>query len=501
MNDKSNSKQALWLAISQFCTFALSFVSAAILSRYFDKNEYGTYRQILYVYNTMLILFTAGLPSVFSYFIPRLNVSEQKSLVNTMTKILVYIGGLFSIVLFFSSSLIAKLLENPELIVGIKLFSLFPLFTLPAMGVEGIYTAIRETKRIAVYVFFSKVLMLIFIVAPVLIFRTTYRGAIIGWGIANFIIFLFAIYMKNRPYSSVNAEIVPNIYKRIFDYTWPLTGAFIAGFIISCADQFFISRYYGTDTFADFSNGNLTIPFAAMIAGSIKAVLLPVLSKAQAEDKLLESVPVYVNAVIKSIRLVIPIISFAVVFGSYLMTFLYSPKYLSSTSYFQMHAIRDFIGAIPYFSVLLAFGLSKFYMRIHWFGIFFIWGLDSLLVYVIHAPAYYIVLNQSLLQFFIVIGAFIYVKKKVGVNFLNMRLIKEFSVILSSSLSIALISYTIINTFISSDISTESSFLALSLGGCIYLIILIICGKYFKINYLETIKLFSNRNGSKNLIP
>lgn len=47
----SNFNQALWLGIGQLCTFVLSFLSAAILARYFDKQEYGTYKQILYIYD------------------------------------------------------------------------------------------------------------------------------------------------------------------------------------------------------------------------------------------------------------------------------------------------------------------------------------------------------------------------------------------------------------------------------------------------------------------
>ena len=144
MKEKSNFNQAMWLGIGQLCTFAIAFITAPILSRYFDKVEYGTYRQILYVYISLQSLFTMGLPNVFAYFIPRLNVGQQKILINRLTLIFLVLGGLFSLVLFLSAEMIGELLNNPELSVGIRLFSLFPLFTLPAMGVEGIYTAIRR---------------------------------------------------------------------------------------------------------------------------------------------------------------------------------------------------------------------------------------------------------------------------------------------------------------------------------------------------------------------
>ena len=117
----SNFNQALWLGIGQSCTFVLSFLSAAILARYFDKQEYGTYKQIRYIYTTMQSLFTMGLPSAFAYFIPRMNANEQKSLVNGLTRIFLLLGVVFSLSLFFLAKPISIWLNNPELAVGIKI--------------------------------------------------------------------------------------------------------------------------------------------------------------------------------------------------------------------------------------------------------------------------------------------------------------------------------------------------------------------------------------------
>ena len=114
-NSESNSSQALWLSIGQFSTFVISFLSAAILSRYLDKTEYGTYKQILYVYVTLQSLFTMGLPNVFSYFIPRLEIGQQKTFINSMNTIFLIIGAIFSITLFLFSDLIADILKNEEL--------------------------------------------------------------------------------------------------------------------------------------------------------------------------------------------------------------------------------------------------------------------------------------------------------------------------------------------------------------------------------------------------
>ena len=41
--------QAFWLGFGRLSSFALAFVSAAILSRFLSKEDYGTYKQIMYL--------------------------------------------------------------------------------------------------------------------------------------------------------------------------------------------------------------------------------------------------------------------------------------------------------------------------------------------------------------------------------------------------------------------------------------------------------------------
>lgn len=64
----SNTKQAAWIAIGSFFSFIVGIVSPMILSRYFGKGDYGTYKQVMYVYNTLLTIFTLGLPKAYAYF-------------------------------------------------------------------------------------------------------------------------------------------------------------------------------------------------------------------------------------------------------------------------------------------------------------------------------------------------------------------------------------------------------------------------------------------------
>lgn len=487
-NNNSNFNQALWLVLGQVCTFALSFISAAILSRYFDKSEYGTYKQILYVYTTLSTLFTVGLPSVFSYFIPRLNTGQQKALIQSVNRLFVFLGIAFSISLFVLAKPIAGLLNNEELVTGIRLFSPFPLFTLPTLGVEGIYTALRKTKSIALYQVFSKIAMLLCIVLPVVAFGLGYKEAIIGWGVASFLTFLLAMYMKNRPYVKIEKEVIDGMYKMVFDYSLPLVGAFVAGFFISSADQFFISRYYGTETFAEASNGCLSIPVATMIASSVKNVLLPLFSKADATGTMGSAIVSYNNAVKKSTTLVFPILLFSIFFAKEIMVFVYGSQYEASGTYLKMYTLREFVACLPYFSVLMALGRSKIYMNMHIVGAILLWGFDFAFAFM-HLPAPIFVLSSSILHIGWSVFAFSYIFKIAKVNLVSKDILLHLAKLCAHCVVVLAPIYWCITNY-----TTEWKPLWIIIsGGILFYLIIVASGKLLRINYIESFNLLLKR--------
>lgn len=483
-NNNSNFNQAVWLGIGSLSSFLLSFVSAAILSRYFDKTEYGTYKQILYVYTTLYSLFTMGLPSVFSYFIPRLESGQQKTLITGLNRVFIIIGAFFSVSLFFLSGPISILLKNPELSVGLKIFSPFPLFTLPAMGVGGIYTALRKTRTLALYDVSTKALMVVFIVVPVIVFHGTYKHAVIGWGIASFITFLWAMYLKNRPYTEVKKELFPNMYKAVFSYSIPLMGAFIGGFFISSADQFFVSRYFGTAVFAEVSNGCMTIPIATMVAGSVKSVLTPLFSKAESKGMFSSILGTYENAVKKTVTLVFPMLLFCIFFAREIMLIVYGSQYGESGKYMRVFLWREFFNCLPYFSVLMALGASKIYMNMHLIGAVLLWSFD-LLVVTLGLPAQFIVIGSTLFYTLSAIYAYHYINRKSHVNLVTMDVIKHIAKVFLHSVLVLFLIYFFARYYLEG----LPHVVVLAVAGVVFVVTMIFSGKILKIDYMESVKL------------
>ena len=107
LGQTSNSKQAAWVAIGSFFSFIVSIISSMILSRFFDKGDYGTYKQVMYVYSTLLAVFTLGLPKAYAYFLPKYATNYSRDIISKVTKIFFILGAAFSL---FSSAIYTAVL-------------------------------------------------------------------------------------------------------------------------------------------------------------------------------------------------------------------------------------------------------------------------------------------------------------------------------------------------------------------------------------------------------
>ncbi len=460
-------------------SFALAIVSGAILSRYFDKIEYGTYRQILFVYTTLLVVFTAGLPRVFAYFLPRYSIAQGKDIVWKISKVLFLAGAAFSIFLFSFSGLIATLLKNPELAIGLKYFSPIPMFLAPTLGIEGIFSTYKKTIYIAIFNVLTRILMLLFIVLPVILFKGTYLYAIYGWIIVSVISFLLALYFKGIPFKGFKTEKATLSFREVFSYSLPIVSASIAGIAIKAADQFYISRYFGTEVFAEFSNGFIELPFVAMITSATSVVLMPQFSILIHEKTDVNRVAeLWQSTLLKSALIIYPLVIYFIFFAKEVVIFLYTSAYSNSTSYFQIAMGLNFFNIIIFAPLLFSLGKTQFYSRVFIIMAIFVWSFEYLIVLLTNSPIA-IALFSVARSIITVLIFLMYASKLIKVSFYQLFPIKKlFMLILHSSLVLGIISFFFKYSFINLEILPKLIF-----SFTAYSILLILTSKIFKIDY------------------
>lgn len=463
-----------------------TLISAALLSRYFDKTEYGTYRQVLYVYSTLIVIFSAGFPKVYAYYLPRFSLEQGKHISWKITRLLFVAGLIFSMVLFVFSDFFAMVLRNEELTRGLRVFSPVPLFILPTLGLEGIYITYRKAQYLVIYNTLTRLITLAFTIIPVIVFHGTYIHAIYGLVAASVLKLCVALYMKNLPFKGLDQEKAMLGLKEIFTYSFPIAKASLWGILILAATQFYISRYFGTEEFAVFSNGFIAIPFVATITGSAAAVLMPVFSKmvydkANAE----EFVNLWRSVLVKSATLIYPITLFGIVNAKYIIVLLYSAKYADSAIYFQLMNISGFFTVIIAAPIIYAMGKTQIYSRVHFILGIVTWTLGYAVVLIFNSPVAFavMVVVLTIIKLFVLIAI---VARFFKVGLLTFFPVKKFGILMLHSMLILLL----INLPLQHYLGHLQYIVLLGINALAFPLLLILTEQFFNIHYLEVLKSF-----------
>jgi O-antigen/teichoic acid export membrane protein len=483
-NASNNTKQAFWVSMGSLFAFGFSIVSSMILSRYFPKVDYGTYKQVIYVYSTFLFIFTLGLPKAFPYYLPRVSIDQAKSLIKKITNLFFFLGGCFSILLFVFSPQIASFLKNPDLELAIKIFSPVPFFMLPTMGLEGILATFHKTQFLTIYTISSTILKLLCVALPVILFHGGYIQAIIGFVIASFISFIIAIYLRYLPVKHAGNERSTISYKEIFRFSLPLLYASLWGIIITSSDQFFISRYFGSAVFADFSNGSLELPFVGMVVGATSMVLEPLFSR-QTHEKLSPEksiFPIWNSVFEKTAKIIYPLILFFWFFADVVMVVLYGVMYENSEIYFRIKLIVNFFTLITYYPLILAIGENKFYANVHFYGAIILVVFEYLSILAFNSP-YVVTIVSVVCQIGRIMVLIIFLS-----NYFNIKFLKLFPIKLIGKIVLPSIIFLLLIRYIFRDLFLMKGVLLLFLSFCSYAILFSVWSYFAKIDYISIVK-------------
>ena len=480
----NNTKQAAWISIGSLFSFGFSIVSSMILSRYFDKGDYGTYRQVMYVYHTLLTVFTLGLPKTYSYFLPRVNANEAKDLINKITGLFFILGAVFSLTLFVGSPVISHILKNPDLTVALRYFSLVPFLMLPTMGLEGILATYQKTKFLALYTIVTRVLMLLCVAIPVMLFDLDYIGAIKGFVIASFFAFLLAMFLKSYPVRKYKKDKTLITYKEIFQFSLPLLYASMWGVLMNSSDQFFISRHFGTEVFAEYSNGSMELPFIGMVVAACSTVLSPIFSRLAHEkvDLKTHAFPLWKSVFEKTAKLIYPLIVFCWVFADLIMVFLYGGKYETSQIYFRIKIFTYVFSLVVYGPFLINTGKVKFYANVTALFAIVIWPLEYFSVILTNSP--YSVSVVSVICHIARVMVSLYAVSRM----FDVRLYQLFPIRLTALIIIPSVLFLFFEKYLIVKYLTVSPLISLIIGLLLYLVFYLIYAKLVRIDYVSLIK-------------
>ncbi|MBD5321136.1 MAG: oligosaccharide flippase family protein [Bacteroides sp.] len=484
LNKTSNTLQAMWVGIGSLFSFGFSLVTAALISRYLTKDDYGTYKQVMYVYNTLLVVFTLGLPRAYSYFLPRIPLREGLSIVNKLNGCFLFLGVIFAGILYTGADTIANVLNNPNLTTAIKIFSPTPIFLLPTMGLDGVLATYRLNKWNAVYSIITRFISILLVALPVVFYKATTEVAVAGFTISSVFTCIIGIILMRLPFRGTQCQKTSVTLKEILTFSLPLMLAGFWGIAEKSADQFFISRWFGEAVFADFANGSLELPFVGMVLSAGAVVLLPLFSQMNSEhrDKT-EIIELWKRSAIKAAYILYPLVTFAWFFAYIIMTLLYGDKYIESGTYFRIMLTINFFTIAQYYPILLALGKTRLYSNVLMFAAIAVWGLEYLSVTILANP-YFVSVVAIIVRIGKIYIFLLVISKILGCRISQLFPIKELGKVFLSSVIAGGGAFL----FISYLLPCYEKILNLIIGFIVFIGILLVLSRLLRIPYFDIIK-------------
>ena len=337
-------------------------VAAMVLSRCLSETDYGTYRQIWLVFNTMVPLFILGLPISINYFIPQKDSSEQKAF-NAQTYLLLTCSGIiFSMMIWGGASFIAGRFHNPNLLKMLRIFSFIPLLTLPTLYYQNLLVCLNRPGSAAAISSIMAISRLAAVAIPASLGASLAK---IFLSLTVFSVFQLMVvsYHVFKPFAGIPLTWKRSLITRQLKYSIPIGLSTIVGTLTLQIDKFFISSSFSASQYAIYTNGAMEIPLIGILTGSVTAVLMPEFVKFHKTGNGEILIRTWHNAIRKVGLVIFPVMFFLLVFSTDFITVLFSAKYVGSTEIFDIYLMTLPMRITSFGMILLCMGFSSIVFR------------------------------------------------------------------------------------------------------------------------------------------
>ncbi|MFZ5469174.1 MAG: lipopolysaccharide biosynthesis protein [Myxococcota bacterium] len=257
------------LVMARFLSACLTLVIPLVLARTLELSEYGTYKQLFLIAQSLYYVLPFGMAQSLYYFIPRAR-EERPYFVQTLV-FLAGAGTLAGVALFALGPAIAHLLNNPQLLEHRTSLALYCGCTLGALPLELSMTAQGKTRQSAIAYLVSDGLRAAVLVLPVLLGHGLHQlmEAVVVYSVAR----LFVCW----------ALVVPRASGPLFDgrrfarqlaYAAPFGAAVLFSVPQTYAHQFMVSSVVTPAAFAIYAVGCFQLPLVDLLYTPTSEVLM-----------------------------------------------------------------------------------------------------------------------------------------------------------------------------------------------------------------------------------
>lgn len=338
--DKSLTFKAAVLTIGKTVKRFIGTISIIVLARLLPIEDFGTYRQVLFVIGLAVVLVESSIPKSLLYFVPMEKTPEKKNIYISQSFLMLSAVSILAVLfIYFGADFIGLKFGNADLVLLLKLYAPVVLFLAISQNFFSsalisldkhslaaysyVFVGMPNILAIIITAFFTSSLKIIFMVSLVII------------AIQYLILIILIAKLKIRLFLHPDWAKI----KKQLAYILPLSFALMSGLISVELDRLVISMYFTSATFAIYSVGAMQVPLVGNLFQGVSSTVIPKISEYLSLDKKNEVEDLCNRGTRKMALLLFPIFCFLWIHAKDLIVLLYTDEFIEAVPVFRIYLL------------------------------------------------------------------------------------------------------------------------------------------------------------------
>ncbi|MGD8395348.1 MAG: lipopolysaccharide biosynthesis protein [Candidatus Eiseniibacteriota bacterium] len=358
----SLSRQAGIVIVARGVAFFVAFVVPVVLVRVIDQQQYGHYRQAVFLLAVFYPILQFGTTQSLFYFYPR-EPARRRALVTQTVGFLAATSVVFAVLLVAARGLVGAYFNDAEMTRLAPLIG--PYVGLMVLtSVLDVLPVVQQKMRLAFAVILSSETLRAALLVTAAVATRDVRvlvAALVVFAAARAAFMLVLLRVQGL---LGTGDLGTRFVGKQLAYSVPFGLAGTVVTLIQMSDRLYVSRYFDASQFAIYSVGCYQLPLIMIVFQSAASVMLGRMAALQAADQVGEMLALLRNAVRKLSLVALPAVAVAIVLGRDLITVVYTGDYAAATPIFMVFLALIPRSATAYGTVTRAYGLTRWIFQL-----------------------------------------------------------------------------------------------------------------------------------------
>jgi O-antigen/teichoic acid export membrane protein len=337
------------LVLARMVGAAITTIIPLVLARSMELEDYGTYKQLFLIAQTLSLVLPFGVAQSLYFFVPR---TEQSRPWVAQTLVFLFVAGTCGGAGFlWLAPHVARMLSNPELLRHQWPLALYVIGLVGAMPLEVTLTGQGKTRAAACMYLASDVLRAAALIVPVLL-GYGLAGAMIA--IASFSLVRLAATWVAVLLATEGPLLEPGLARRQLAYAAPFGAAMLLNVPQQFAHQYAVGAVVPPELFAIYAVGCFQLPLVDLLYTPTSEVLMVRVGELERQGRLQESIQAFREASARLAYSFLPMAAFLFVAAPEFIAALFGQKFLDAVPIFRVSVLSVALAILPLDGLLRA---------------------------------------------------------------------------------------------------------------------------------------------------